>query len=318
MSRQSVPSLTTRCARLVRACALLLVAACSGGDKIVGPDGTNGGGNSNQNTALVAADSAFLAQTASGYVLQEFNSMRTMGLNGSAPLTAPTGAPAGCITTTGGADANKNGIPDDMTQTFNTQACTTTNNGTTVTIAGSVRLQDVAGVLGYKLTYNAFKVTASTADTTVSISLTGTQEVAFTDARTAHTINATSSVLETRSKTGSVSLTIARNLNGTFAAASNFTPKAAFPGGTFTVAGTFTVGIALAGDTRGPGDPANASFTVTVNTTRVLNFDGFCSSQAAFNNGELAGQVTGYAKGSLAVRFTSCGTGTTTPPTTKK
>ena len=50
----------------------------------------------------------------------------------------------------------------------------------------------------------------------------------------------------------------------------------------------------------------------------ISQIDGFCSQQAAFNNGGLSGQVSGFSSGVLNVRFTTCGSGTATPPTTKK
>jgi hypothetical protein len=295
-----------------------LATACSGGDKVVAPGDDNNGGNVPvAGGALVAGDSLFLAQSTSGYIMQEFNSLRTMASTGVAPTVAPGGLPAGCVTTTGGADANRNNIPDDQTFTFGGN-CTTVSNGVTITVSGSARIQDDGGILGYKFTLNNFKVTGTAKDTTVTVTLSGVQEVVFTDARNARTVNTTTSVIETKSKTGSVSLSFTKNLTGTFVGSSNFTPRGGVPAGTYSVTGNYTLAIALAGDTRTGGLPASVTFTVAVNTSRALTFDGFCSQEAAFNNGEISGQVSGFSTGALNVKYTTCGTGTTTPPTTKK
>ena len=152
---------TTIAAAHVLVLASLAMVARSGGDKIVAPGATNGG-----NTALVRADSLYMASQMAAAASQAIKSLRQIQTP-DLPFvgaSAPTCTPA---TTTGGTDTNNNGVPDDRTLQYTTATCTQNSAGTTTTVSGSVRTQDLGELYAFRVTYNNLVVTATKGDSTV-------------------------------------------------------------------------------------------------------------------------------------------------------
>lgn len=303
----------SECRLLLSLVVAALLTACSGGDKVVGPDGSSGGGP----LRLSSADSQFVAGMMSAAASDAQRQLRFItapslpGLGSAQPPCTPT--------VTGGADSNGNGIPDDRTQQYTAASCTFTSNGATGTVAGSIRLQDAGGVYGYRLTYSNYTVSATKGDSLVRTIVNGSFEYRYLTATSASTLDNTVVAIETRSSRGSAILTRTANLTGQFTTTGTLASNRTFPGGTLQLNGSLGVSLAVSGDQAVSGQPTTFTLDIAVATVTAMNSPSGCSSDPAFDAGALTGQVSNGATGAVRVQFTRCGSGTsTTPPVTKR
>jgi hypothetical protein len=307
-----------RSARLTRAAATSVVLAlgCSGGDKIVAANGSGAGAP----TVITAEDSAYLAGFVANQAVVNFKNLRVMQPPNVATI-AGSGASAGCNPTlTGTGDTNGNQIPEDQTISFTAQNCTVTQSGATLRLTGSVRVQDVGGLRGYRLTYSALTQTVTQADSTATISANGQVEVQWTSATAARVSNTLSTRIAVQHRSGSTSVTFTANITGTFtpSGTGQIVTGRNLPAGSFTLSGTLALLLTADGSFRTPGTPASATFNTTISTTSTMTYDGLCQADRAFASGQLRGVITGYATGALTTGFTGCGAGSTPPPGPKR
>lgn len=307
------PSLSGRSMLLSLVVAALLTA-CSGGDKVVGPDGSSGGGP----LRLSSADSQFVAGMMSAAASDAQRQLRFItapslpGIGSAQPPCTPS-------VTTGGIDSNGNGIPDDRTQQYTATSCTFTSNGATGTVSGSIRLQDAGGVYGYRLTYSNYTVSATKGDSVARTIINGSFEYRYVTATTASTLDNTVVSIETRSSRGSAIITRTANLTGQFTTTGTLASNRTFPGGTLQLNGSLGVSLAVSGDQAVSGQPTTFTLDIAVATVTAMNSPSGCSTDPAFDAGALTGQVSNGATGAVRVQFTRCGSGTsTTPPVTKR
>lgn len=285
------------------ALACVLTVACSGGDKIVAPGATNGG-----NTALVRADSLYMASqmtVAASQAIKTLRQIQTPDLpfvGASAPKCAPA-------TTTGGTDTNNNGVPDDRTLQYTTATCTQTSAGTTSTLSGSVRTQDLGELYAFRVTYTNLVAIATKGDSTVKSTINGTFEYRWTSASAASGLDNSTLVLEVRSGAGSQSVTRVANLSTQFSPTGGSTIVAgrALPAGSMTVTGTVAVSVLATGNAVVAGTPPSATLGMGVSTSVPLTMAASCNAEPVFNVGTLNGTVTGSAIGAVSVRFVGCG-----------
>jgi hypothetical protein len=123
-------------------------------------------------------------------------------------------------------------------------------------------------------------------------------------------------VLDVRSSLGSIVFTRTAAFSGTFtpSAGGSIAANQLFPSGSYAVTGSISVNAVVTGNQVQQGFPSTQTLTMNVNTTASLFVNSGCSSDASFSSGQIAGAVTGSNQGALSVRFTSCGSGTTTGP----
>jgi hypothetical protein len=301
-----------RARRAIVALAAATVA-CTGGDKIVAPDG-EGPGNNNDTIVWNAGDSTFLVTSVRAAVFTDFNLLRAYSV---VPVPNVGAATAACNpTVTGNVDANRNGIPDDATYTFTAQNCRTVDAGTTFTATGTVHAQDLGGIYAYRVSFGTFRVTGSKADSTAIIGLDGSEQLTIDSPTSATVTTALTRTLGAQAGSGSATIATTASLVSHFTAATGrqITVGQPLPAGTLQTTGTVTVVVTFTGNAIVPGFPAKSTFVVNVNTTTALGFNGFCSDQSAFDSGELRGQVSGTETGQIATRFTGCGQGPSQPP----
>jgi hypothetical protein len=296
------------------AAAAAVLTACSGGDKIVGPGGTGGPPT---NTRLNAADSAYMASTLANASFEAINNLRRAPTT-TLPAIFTNVPPCNPSVVTGGSDSNNNGIPDNRVAQYTTSGCTYQNAGATVTVAGSARLEDVGGLIGYRATYTNFTVTATKGDSVVISTINGTFEYRWVSVTSATSVENSTVVFEVRSAGGSVSLSRTASLTGTFTpnAGSTIRTNFAFPSGTFTLSGTLSVTGTATGNQVTPGVSPTQTLNLNVSTATQLSVSSACSSNQAYSSGALAATVTGSNQGALEVRFAGCGSGPTTPVVT--
>lgn len=298
---------------LVLASSVTVLAACSGGDKVVGPDGSGGP----PDTRLSAADSTYMASTLANAGFEAINNLRRAPTT-TLPAIFTNQPPCNPSVVVGGPDSNNNGIPDNRVAQYTTSSCTYQNAGATVTVAGSARLEDVGGLIGYRATYTNFTVTATKGDSVVISTINGTFEYRWVSATSATSVENSTVVFEVRSAGGSVSLSRTANLTGTFTPSAGNTIRAnsAFPTGTFTLSGTLSVTGTATGNQVTPGVTPTQTLNLNVSTATQLSVSSACSSNQAYSSGALAATVTGSNQGALEVRFAGCGSGPTTPVVT--
>ncbi|MCC6242160.1 MAG: hypothetical protein IT353_04935 [Gemmatimonadaceae bacterium] len=293
-------------------CAVVGTAlvACSGGEKIVSPGGTVG-----SNSRLGAADSSYMAGVLSSASFDLMKNLRRMpsttavGVQQNAPSCTPS-------IVTGGPDANLNGIPDDRTAQYSATSCAYTQSGYNYTVAGGVRIQDLNSIRGYRVTYTGYTVTGTKGDSVVRTVLNGTLEYSWATALTATANDNTTVLIEVRSTNGSASLTRVANLTALFTpnAGSTISANQILPSGTLAVSGALTMTGVATGNQVVAGVPSTQTLALNVSTVTQLVNSSSCSSDASFSVGALAATVTGSNTGDIAVRFSGCGQGTTTPP----
>ncbi len=299
--------------RLFGAATGLLLTACSGGDKIVSPDGIGGP----PDTRLNSADSAFMAGTLASASYDAINNLRRAPTT-TLPAVFTNQPPCNPAVVTGGPDANNNGIPDNRSAQYTTASCTYNNAGSTVTVSGGVRLEDVGGLIGYRATYTSFTVTATKADSVITTVISGTYEYRWVSATSATYAENSTVSIALQVAGGGFSLSRSANLNGTFTPSAGNTIRTGFtfPTGTFTLAGTLSVTGTATGNQVTPGVSPTQTLTLNVSTTTQLSVSSACSSNAAYSSGALSGTVTGSNQGAVEVRFTACGSGPSTPTVT--
>lgn len=302
--------------RLVLLTGVCALAACSGGDKIVGADGTPSGG-SNNSTVLSRGDSVYLAgfvSAAAASAMQQMRGIGTMlvtGFGSSRPPCTPT-------TTVGGADANSNGIPDDQTLTWSASTCTFLSSGVNTTAGGSVRVQDLGALYGWRVTYTNYVVAGTRADTIARVTLNGAYEFRYTTATSGTAIDNTTQRIEAINNGGSVTLTRTAALTGTLAPTNGSFTGLNFPGATMQFGGTLSINAVLTGNQIVSGQPTNVTFDIAVSAPTALTSPVSCSATPAFTSGTMDGVVTGTWRGALRVTFLACGSGTGTNPGTKR
>lgn len=290
--------------RAVGLVAALTLVACSGGDKIVAP-GTTGG-----TVKLNSADSTYLVQQVAGAAFSSIKALRTIttqvvtGLGSAAPSCTAT-------SNVGNTDANSNGIVDDRTVTYATGTCSTVSNGVTTATSGSIRIQDLNGIYGYRITYTNWNVVATKGDSTTRFTLNGTQEFAWVSATSARTLDNTSLFVQTQSSLGSVSLTRVANLTGAFTPSGTGTIalNRALPTGTLSLDGTLTMTFNVTGNQVVAGSAPTQTVNMSVATVTPLTASTTCTSDAAFDAGKMQTSITGSQTGTAVAVFVGCGSG---------
>jgi len=293
--------------------AALLLAACSGGDKIVAPGGSGGP----PDTRLNAADSVFMANTLASASFDAINNLRRLPTS-TLPAIFSNRPPCNPSIVTGGPDANNNGIPDNRAAQYTAGSCTYLSSGVTTTVSGTARVEDLGGLIGYRATYTDFTVTGTKGDSVVRTVISGTFEYRWVSATSATYAENGSVSISVQATGGGFTLTRSANLNGSFTPNSGSTIRTgfSFPSGTFTLGGTLSVSATATGNQVTPGVSPSQTLSLNVSTTTQLAVSSACSSNAAYSSGALAATVSGSNQGAVEVRFTACGSGPSTPTTT--
>jgi hypothetical protein len=225
------------------------------------------------------------------------------------PFRASTASTAECGTWTPAtpADADGDGIYDDLTVTFTLPDCHTTDiNGNSIDLTGSLHLQDAtptAAGLGFSLSLTNIKVQITDVDhNTFSVTRNGTGSVtATTDQLTqAHNFVTTVAAL-------GISARLTTNWSSTFTAAqgSTITQGQPLPDGTFTPGGT-TEWV-----------QGHNHFTFTLSTTTPLAYSAACAADAAsdnpFSSGALRADLSSTrGSGYVEIVFSGCAAPTIT------
>lgn len=292
---------------------LAAAVACSGGDKIVGAT------DSLAPAVFTPDDSVFLSNLMVSQTLTSFRNLRLNAVTDVFSLVGGT-LPAGCnATLSGTGDTNGNGIAQDQTLTFSAQNCSITQGGATSRMIGTVRVQEVDGLRGYRATYTNLQNQVTVADTSVTATINGTLEVVWVSATSARVQNNVTLRIAQQHPGGQASLTMGTALAGTFTPSTGqLVAGRNMPAGTFTTTGSVSVTLSASGSLRSQGQPATATYSVAVTSPVNMTYDGSCTHQRAFAAGQLRGAVSGYAPGSLSAGFSGCGQGVTPPPGVKR
>jgi len=305
MESKNARALRRRYAWLV---ALPFVAvACSGGDKIVAPESLNN--NNNTIKKLSAEDSLFVIDQIAGAAFSTIKAFRNManpglpGIGASVPPCTPT--------VTGNTDANNNGIPDDKLTTYTPGNCSYNNNGTAVVVTGTVRMQDLGVLYGYRITYGNFLTVGRKGDSTYTTSVNGSVEYAYAATTSARSLDNLGITIAVASSLGSVSLLRQGAFSTTFTPSGSNTIaiNRVLPTGSLTLAGTLTVVATLTGNQIPAGGPSSQTVAMDVSTAAPLTANQNCTSNASIDSGQLNATVTGSQTGAAVARFTGCGTG---------
>lgn len=292
--------------------ALTLSTACSGGDKIVGADGTpsnpsnpTGGGNTSR---LAAGDSVFLVAFMSSGAWALAKQMRSIASIQQTGFgnTRPACTPQAII---GGIDGDRNGIPDDQTTTYAANSCSFLNAGLTTTASGSFRLQDLGGLYGYRITYTNYTLNGTRGDSVVTATLNGSVEFRFVNGTSGTAADNTVQVIRQASSQGSITITRTAALTGTFTPSSGTFAIAAYPGASMTLSGTLNIGVGLTGNAVQAGYPTTVNFNMAVSSGTALTSPNSCLSNPGFTAGTINGALTGTWTASLRQSYTACGTG---------
>jgi hypothetical protein len=296
---------------LVLSCTSLL-AACSGGDKIVGANGSR-----STAVAFAAGDSAYLAAFMSSAAWGIMKQMRTItsiqatGFGSTRPGCTPTA-------TIGGTDANGNGLPDDQTTQYSASSCTFVQNGATTTAAGSIRLQDLGGLYGYRITYANYTLVGTKGDSVVTATLNGAYEYRYPISTVGAALDNTTLTVRSQSSSGSITLTRAANLTASLSPVSGVFAPTSFPGATMTVTGTLTIGLALTGNAVVANYPTSATFNMSLTTPTLVTSPVSCGATPGFTTGALQAALSGTWSSTIRVAYPSCGSGTADAPGTKR
>ncbi len=293
------------------ACGAALTA-CSGGDKIVGADGSRPTA-----IAFASGDSTYLASFLSAAAWGLMKQMRTItniqatGFGSSRPACTPTA-------TIGGTDANANGLADDQTTQYAATSCTFLSNGINTTASGSIRLQDLGGFYGYRITYNNYTLTGAKGDSVVTATLNGSYEFRYPITTAGSALDNTTLVLRTQSSAGSVTLTRAANLSGALSPTSGVFAFNTFPGATMSLTGTLDITLAVTGNAVVANYPTTVAFNMAVSTPTSLTSPNTCAATPAFTAGAISAALTGTWSSAVRVAYTTCGSGTAENPGTKR
>lgn len=309
--------------RLVHVLMLAVVAstttACSGGDKIVGANGSPStpSGSNNGSSKLSAADSLFLVNYMSAGSWALMKQMRTItniqvtGFGSTRPSCTP-------VSISGGADANSNGLPDDQTTTYAASSCSFLSSGANTTASGSFRLQDLGGFYGYRVTYTNYVLVGTKGDSVVTATLNGSVEYRYPTSSSGVASDNTVLVVRSQSSQGSITLTRTAALTGTLTPNSGPFSLTSFPGTSFSVSGTLALQLVLTGNAIQSGYPASSSFNIAMSTSNAINSPSNCASNPGFTSGAVDGALTGTWQSTLRLTYGACGTGASENPGTKR
>ena len=289
---------------------ITIATACSGGDKIVSPDALNTNNNNTGAKKLSTDDSSYVIGQIAGAA---FNSINTLRHITTSPLPTPA---AGCNpTVSSNADIDSNGVPDDKLVTYTAANCSYNSNGTAVVITGSIRLQDIGGIYGYRITYNNYLVVGKKGDSTVTASANGVAEYAVKSATQATTQDGLTISASAAASTGSSTLTRTGSLSGTFtpSGANVLVRFGAIPTGTLILSGTINIVAAATGNQIPSGGPSSQTLTMLISTATPLNASIVCPDSGPINLGELQATVGGSQTGAAGIKFTACGQGGSAP-----
>jgi hypothetical protein len=226
----------------------------------------------------------------------------TYGLTGGAGCNPAVSNPA---------DANQDGVYDNATLTFTAQNCTLQLSGQSGPVSGTIRVQDLGGVYGARLTYADLKVTYAKGDTAFTISLDGVTELRI-QASGATTSNQVTTRLVGTQPSGSITLTFANNFSGQFTPTSGAIAKnQSLPAGTFAFAGTTTFTVQTSGSVPTPAQIGRGSYTIELTTPTPLHYNGTCSSaNSFFDGGQVRLQIHGVAGADLTETWPPCNSNT--------
>lgn len=301
--------------RRVSTMALLLVGtACSGGDKIVSADGSpstpSTGGNSSR---LAANDSLFLVGFMSSGAWGLMKQMRTLasiqqpGFGNTRPACTPQAV-------VGGIDNDRNGVPDDQTTTYAPTSCAFLLAGLNTTANGSIRLQDLGSLYGYRITYNNYTLTGTRGDSVVTTSFNGTLEFRYANGASGTAADNTVQVIRQQSSQGSLTITRTAALTGTLTPSSGTFAIGAYPGSSMSLTGRLNIQLVLTGNVVQTGYPSTVNFNMAVSNSAALTSPTGCLSNPGFTAGTINGALTGTWTAQLRQNYTTCGSGTADNP----
>ena len=229
---------------------------------------------------------------------------RINGAAGAPPVmpVSVAGCASGGITVGDTTDSDHDSIPNNLTVTI---SCDTTYpDSVKLSIHGTIHIQDITGLYGYQFSVNLSEV-QSRGDTSINVSISGTDNASFTTTSANDNLNFT---LSDVFKQGTVSTGGAFHQNWD----ATFTPTGTtlslgnpLPDGTIAFTGGFYVTDAA--------DPTH-NFNFNILTAAPLSFSAAC--QAANDDPVFtAGVIQGKFNGSATVGFTATFTGCNTAPT---
>lgn len=204
----------------------------------------------------------------------------------------------GCATLSDTTDTDGDGVPDDLTVSFDSPACSTDSAGVTATFSGSFRITDPGTTAGFGVTYTnvAFRLEATNGDY-FQVGMTGTQGVAATATTADLNENVTVTII-TQGAGETATVAVAQNWQAGFDVATGqvFDANGVLPAGDLTVAGSTTW-------TAGPN-----AFTFGMTTPTPLAHDDGCTQEPTFNAGVVRAAVAGNRGGAFVrVEFIGCG-----------
>lgn len=191
-------------------------------------------------------------------------------------------------------DSNGNGIPDDLTHIFTAANCPVA----TEFIRGGIRIQDIGGPWGVRVTYNNLQTVLSVAAVTLEKEIAGVLELRQTSDTTLSVSNNTTTMDRNVSSAGTILETRIHNL--TFIQTAPITRDAARFVQPLPRRVTVSGSIASVGALGIPEDTIRMAINTTTTLTQTQPFClGF------YSTGELDVRVTGAATSTVGIRF-SC------------
>lgn len=214
-------------------------------------------------------------------------------------FSSMSGCNGGNYTTVSGdtTDADNDGIPANETITL---SCDTVANGTTVSIHGTINLQDVAGLYAFHFAVNLTETVTDTAGNKQSVVINGTEDAAFTATLAQDHANLT--LTESVTASGHTS-GIGEHYNWD----ASFTPSAGtlalnspLPDGALHFNGGFYI-LNLA--------DASQNFNFGIETTQDLAYSAACAANdPPFTSGVIKGLFNGNNTVGFTVNFNNgCG-----------
>jgi len=210
-----------------------------------------------------------------------------------------------CANPTKFADADFDGIPDDVTVSFDLPGCTVTGDGITTTLSGSFRLTDPGEAMGFNITYTNITLRIDSQDGGfLETRFNGTQGVSATPTLAGLNNNVTARFLA-GGPTGNalnggqtIDVTFSENWQAGFdvAAEQVFDPTQPLPDGELSVSGSSTL-------TSGTD-----SFSFALTTPVALVHDAQCEVEPTIESGIVRAAVAGNG-GAAFIRITYQGCG---------
>jgi hypothetical protein len=210
-----------------------------------------------------------------------------------------TGLTAECAALSDTTDSDADGVPNDLTISFSSPACTTMTDSATVILSGSVRVSDPGQDPGFDIAYSnvRLRVVAATSTDFAEARLNGTQGIGATTTSATLNENLTLAIV-LRHGAQTANITMQDSWNATFQAAQGQTydVNAPLPDGT----------LSLTGNTNWAFNARNFAFGLS--TTSPLVYDAQCGLEPPFTAGELRALVVGNRGGAFVrVVFPGCG-----------